>query len=128
MNSIEATLIATPGYRLPPKLPKNPNDPIMKVDPEEVARQLTLIDFDLFSKIQPYECHGQAWLKKDRDKRAPGIVAMTEHFNYISGWVATTILTTEDFVKRTRVIDKFLTMAKVSFIFFRKQTLDLPFK
>jgi hypothetical protein len=112
LNAKETTLIATPRYRLPPKLPKNPNDPIMKMDPEEVARQLTLIDFDLFSKIQPYECYGLAWMKKDRDKRAPGIVAMAEHFNYISGWVATTIVTTEDFVKRTRVIDKFLMMAK----------------
>jgi len=50
---------------------------------EEVARQLTLIEYDLFKAIKPWECLGQAWTKKDKEIKAPNIIAMIKRFNYV---------------------------------------------
>ncbi len=36
---------------------------LMEFDPTELARQITLIEFDLFSKIKPRELVGLSWMK-----------------------------------------------------------------
>jgi hypothetical protein len=95
-----------------PKLPKNVEDPLTELDEEEIARQLTLYEWNLWSSIQPYECYGLAWTKKDKEKKAPNILSMIAQFNYISSWVATTLCTTEDPRKRLALLKKFLLVAK----------------
>jgi son of sevenless-like protein len=55
----------------------------MAFHPEEMARQLTLIEHDLFKSIKPAECVGQAWNKKDREKRAPNVLRMIQRFNQV---------------------------------------------
>ena len=37
---------------------------------EEIARQLTLIEWDMWSSIKPYEFLNLAWTKKDKASRA----------------------------------------------------------
>lgn len=54
-----------------PFLPKEPNFSIWDVHPEEIARQLTLIEWKMWKEIQPWECLGLAWTKKDKEVRAP---------------------------------------------------------
>jgi hypothetical protein len=54
------------------------------IHPEEVAKQLTLIDFYLFTAIKPTECLSQAWVKGDKEKRAPNILAMIHRVSYVS--------------------------------------------
>ena len=34
---------------------------ILEIDPLEVARQLTLMEFELFAKVKAYECLDQIW-------------------------------------------------------------------
>ena len=54
------------------------------VDPVELARQLSLIEHELFQAIKPWECLGQAWTKKaTRDQKAPHIMAMIQRFNQV---------------------------------------------
>jgi son of sevenless-like protein len=62
----------------PPKsiTPKKNNFEFMDLDPIEVARQLTLIDSELFRAIKPYECMGQPWNKPNAAKDAPNITKM----------------------------------------------------
>mmetsp|Transcript_53804 Transcript_53804/g.123789 ORF Transcript_53804/g.123789 Transcript_53804/m.123789 type:complete len:396 (-) Transcript_53804:119-1306(-) len=62
------------------------------VPPVEWARQLTLIDFELFQKIGASELLGQAWAKADKEQRARNVLTMIHHFNNISAWVAGTVL------------------------------------
>jgi hypothetical protein len=35
----------------------------------QIARQLTLIEWDLWKKIMPWECLNQAWAKAGRDEK-----------------------------------------------------------
>jgi len=71
-----------------------------------VAVQISLMDFRLFKSIQKRECLGQAWKKKDRDKKAPNVLAMIEQFNKVSKWVQVLILTATSLRDRTKVIKK----------------------
>lgn len=95
-----------------PFLPKEGQDtPLMDMHPEEIARQLTLIEWNIWEKIQPWECLGLAWMKKDKARRSPHVLALIERFNYVSGWVATTICAQEQVKKRSKYIQKIIDVA-----------------
>lgn len=68
-----------------PILPKNLTaaPTLLDFHPEEIARQLTLIESQLYRAIKPWECLGQAWAKKDKERRAPRVMAMINRFNQV---------------------------------------------
>lgn len=81
-------------------------------EPMEVARQLTLIEYDLYKGIEAKECLNQAWSKTDKEERAPHIVAMIKRFNLVSAWVATEIIKSEKLSERMIKVKKFLYIAR----------------
>ena len=95
-----------------PHLPKDPgNTPLIKIHAEEIARQLTLLEWSIWKEIRAWECLGLAWTKKDKEVRAPHICEAQNRFNRISLWVATTILQTEKLQDRAKVLAKFIEIA-----------------
>eukprot|EP01134_Creolimax_fragrantissima_P003726 CFRG3726T1 len=82
---------------------------ILNISPIEIARQLTLIDFELFSKIQSHELVGQVWNK--RRSKASNVCACIDRFNLVSQWVTTTIINTLNIQERTRVLCVFVEVA-----------------
>jgi hypothetical protein len=95
-----------------PHLPKDPgNTPLIKIHAEELARQLTLLEWSLWREIRAWECLGLAWTKKDKEVRAPHICETQNRFNRISGWVTTSILLTEKLADRAKVLSKFIEIA-----------------
>jgi len=58
----------------------------------EVARQMTLIEFQLFSLIKRAEFLNSNWTKKDNEKLAPNLLAMISHGNHITSLITTEIL------------------------------------
>ena len=99
----------------PPKpiLPKTMPDTfnILDFNAEEIARQLTLIESDLYRAIKPWEFLNQAWAKKDKEKRAPRVIAMINRFNQVSNWVASTVLRTETLRTRIQVLKHLIEIA-----------------
>ncbi len=77
----------------------------------EVARQLTLIDFEVFAKIEPKECLNQSWNKEYRVTKAPNINEMIQSFNKLSNWVGTEIVQVVDLEKRVQVMEKMIELA-----------------
>ncbi|KAI9199222.1 ras guanine nucleotide exchange factor domain-containing protein [Polychytrium aggregatum] len=65
-------------------------------DPLEVARQITLIEFELFSAIKPREFLDLAWMKDDKEKLAPNIMKMARWSNHVVRWLITEIVTIKD--------------------------------
>jgi len=99
-----------------PKLPRDPSAPWWDregIDPEEVARQLTLYEWDIYEKIKPWELLHNAWMKGNKEERAPNVHAFITRFNYISNWIATTICTIEDRSKRVKAVKRALDVAEV---------------
>lgn len=79
--------------------------------PNEIAIELTLMDFYLFQNIKPRELISTAWKKKDKWLRAPHIMRMIGQFNSVSKWVQWTILTGKDIKIRSHYIKQFIDIA-----------------
>lgn len=82
---------------------------------QEIAKQLTLIEWSMWEKIQPWEFLDVAWTKKDKEKRSPNILSMIERFNEVSVWVTTTICLLEQPRERAKAIKKFIKIGMVRF-------------
>jgi len=54
---------------------------LMDIHPIELARQLTIIEYDLWAKIKPWEYLGKNWSRDDKEEKAPHIVSMIKRFN-----------------------------------------------
>lgn len=77
----------------------------------EIARQLTLICQQIFSKIEVTELLGLAWMKPDKEKRAPHVLGLIRHSNNISLWVSITILGENTVKKKATAFEKFVDIA-----------------
>jgi len=113
----------------PPILPITFSGPdgslgLLDIDPLELARQLTLIEYELYDQIQPKECLDQCWNKEDKEKRAPHVVKLIEQFNKSSRWVVWCVVTRIDITSRAKVIEHFIRISQVS-IFWIFDFLDL---
>ncbi|KAJ3443842.1 ras guanine nucleotide exchange factor i-related [Anaeramoeba flamelloides] len=97
-----------------PITPKNIFSPKLElehVDEEEIARQITLIDFKLFSQINSCEFLKLAWRNEKYKHRAPNLIALNKRFNDLTEWVVTTILQCDKLRKRTKVLIRFIKIA-----------------
>jgi hypothetical protein len=56
----------------------------MDIDPMEMARQLTLIDFVSYRGIRAKECLDQAWEKSDKMTRSPNVSRMIRNMNNVN--------------------------------------------
>jgi hypothetical protein len=100
---------------LPPvKFPDTPSAvlSVFDFDPEEIARQMTIIDFSLFARIKPSELLNQAWQKPKYKDRAQNLLRLVERMNNLTLWVATTILSQRDVQERARRITDFVFVAE----------------
>jgi hypothetical protein len=77
----------------------------------DIAVQLTLHEFSLYSAIKPYEFLGLAWTKKDGKKRAPNILAAIGGFNKMVEWLRTEILMEDNLKDRVSRLSKILDIA-----------------
>mmetsp|Transcript_32085 Transcript_32085/g.89814 ORF Transcript_32085/g.89814 Transcript_32085/m.89814 type:complete len:616 (+) Transcript_32085:50-1897(+) len=88
--------------------PKKTNFSLLDIDAKELARQITLVCSRLYNSIQPWECLGQSWNKKDKEKRAPNITGLTRRFNNMSRWISTQIVSEMNLRRRAQVLDFFI--------------------
>jgi hypothetical protein len=99
----------------PPPAPilskKNPRE-VEEIDTVELARQVTLMMFTTFQRVEPWELLNGAFGKKDKATRAPNVVALTDQFNDFSSWVVYNVVTQMDLKKRAALVRKFIAMAE----------------
>eukprot|EP01102_Stenamoeba_stenopodia_P007490 TRINITY_DN2096_c0_g3_i1.p1 TRINITY_DN2096_c0_g3~~TRINITY_DN2096_c0_g3_i1.p1 ORF type:complete len:776 (+),score=181.92 TRINITY_DN2096_c0_g3_i1:1533-3860(+) len=80
--------------------------------PEELAQQLTLIHYDLVSKIRPKEFIRQAWNKAGSEVNAPNLLACIKRLNWGSRWYSTMILKGERAEQRAGLLTTFIKIAE----------------
>lgn len=80
----------------------------LRITPEELAGQITLLDLPSFIAIQPDELSSCAWTKKDKYIVAPNVVGFTRRFNHTSFWTITEILTGPSPKKRAEIMAHFI--------------------
>ena len=79
----------------------------------DISEQLTLVDSELFLKIQLSEILYMSIEKGE--EYSPNLAAFTEHFNNISYWVRSRILEQNSPKQRENYFEKFLKILKVNF-------------
>ncbi|KAL4251892.1 hypothetical protein ABKN59_002688 [Abortiporus biennis] len=107
------TTNTTAGPSPPSIVPKVSNSKKLKlldIDPLEAARQLTIMESNLYKKIRPIEC-----LQRSRESK-PGkvsdnITLVIQLSNRIANWVAESVLSREDSRKRAAIVKHFISIA-----------------
>ncbi|XP_051758813.1 rap guanine nucleotide exchange factor 1 isoform X3 [Ctenopharyngodon idella] len=76
----------------------------------EIADQLTLLDAELFYKIEIPEV--LLWAKEQNEEKSPNLTQFTEHFNNMSYWVRSLIIQQEKAQDREKLLLKFIKIMK----------------
>ncbi|KAG1474204.1 hypothetical protein G6F56_000494 [Rhizopus delemar] len=84
---------------------------LLDLDPHELARQMTLLDFRLYNCIKAAECLDKNWGKPDAHI-ATNVKALIEHANQVTAWVTDSILSHEEIKKRATVLKHWISVAE----------------
>lgn len=87
-------------------------DYITDVDPLEIARQITLLEADIFRRIRSREFLKVAWTKKNKKELAPNLTKFLRLSSRISNWVVTEILKLKTSEEMSDIMIKFIKVGK----------------
>ncbi|KAF9347941.1 hypothetical protein BGX26_000589 [Mortierella sp. AD094] len=82
----------------------------MEVKDVTIAEQLTCVEYNIFKKLKPRDMLRQVWKTK---RGSAAFQACITHFNYISSWVGTMILLPSKTKHRAKMMEKFISIAKI---------------
>lgn len=77
-----------------------------------IAQQLTLMHLHPFHDVGLLEFLGCRWQKADKSNLAPNLTKVSNDFNKLSLWVATTIVTAEQPKRQSQLYKKFIRLAQ----------------
>ncbi|CCM04907.1 uncharacterized protein FIBRA_07104 [Fibroporia radiculosa] len=96
----------------PPVLPRSCKKlKLLDIEPVEIARQLTLMEFAMYKKIRPMECLLRSKETKP-GRNSDNFSSIIQLSNKIAHWVAETVLEKEDPRERANIIKHFISTAE----------------
>ncbi|KAG0052376.1 hypothetical protein BGZ83_002670 [Gryganskiella cystojenkinii] len=86
----------------------------LELDPLEFARQLTIMEANVYNKIRPVECLAKAWMSEDPElaAKAVNIKKMIETSNLYANWINELVLSEKELKKRVLVIRHLVSIAE----------------
>lgn len=94
------------------KIPLCPSNLIFIYSDEEIAKQLTIVDFNIYRAIQPAELLNQAWSKAKYKYRAKNVLALVNRSTCLARWVASVITWQSTLRGRVRAYTKMIQIAE----------------
>ena len=94
------------------------SDLFMELPAQQIAEQITLIDFEIFKNIEATELLNQAWNKPSLKHKSKNVLSMINRSTRLSHWVALMILSQDDVTVRAKMFEKMIDIGKVIFIIF----------
>merc|ERR1719242_2935458 len=85
---------------------------LTKSTAEELADQLTLLDYRLFSSIEPREGVHQRWKDVDNKRMAPNILSLIQQFNNFTIFIQIQILKESSLKKRALALKRIIKMGE----------------
>eukprot|EP01114_Cavostelium_apophysatum_P012605 TRINITY_DN2861_c0_g1_i4.p1 TRINITY_DN2861_c0_g1~~TRINITY_DN2861_c0_g1_i4.p1 ORF type:complete len:521 (+),score=136.05 TRINITY_DN2861_c0_g1_i4:171-1733(+) len=98
--------------RAPPAPIVPANVSIETLEPIEIARQLTLIEHDMFRTCAPKELLNLSWQSKEKETLSPNVLKMIRRFNDVSSWVTCCVVSEPNLKKRQAIMKKFIRTAE----------------
>jgi len=104
--------IAFPKIKKLPKGIKSFRDVSLNdIHPVEMARQLCLIDQELYQAIKPSELLHLNWTREKKAELSPNVIRMIHQFNTLGQWVITQIVTTTKPRRRLKYLERMIATA-----------------
>lgn len=87
----------------------------MDLDPMELARQLTILETNIYNRIRPVECLGKAWTSSDPvvAAKAVNIKKIIETSNSYANWINEIVLSEPEIKKRAAILKHLVAVAEV---------------
>ncbi|KAF9330033.1 hypothetical protein BG006_006966 [Podila minutissima] len=86
----------------------------MDLDPLELARQLTILETNIYNQVRPVECLGKAWTSSDPvvAAKAVNIKKIIETSNSYANWINEIVLSEPDIKKRAAILKHLVAVAE----------------
>jgi hypothetical protein len=88
------------------------SDLFLELPAQQIAEQLSLIDFEIYKGIEVIELLNQSWNKNSLKHRAPNVIQMINRSTRMSHWVALMILSQDDLTIRAKMVEKIIDIAQ----------------
>ncbi|XP_006454234.1 hypothetical protein AGABI2DRAFT_214033 [Agaricus bisporus var. bisporus H97] len=83
---------------------------LLKIEPSDIAEQLTMTLYESYKKIQPYECI--VYVASSKGGNATNLREFCAYHDKLIGWVQKTVLTADFMRKRAEIIDYWIKVAE----------------
>jgi len=113
-DEVEESLADFPAPILPQKknVISSTDYQLFDFDPLEMARQITLTDFEMIKNIPAIEFFDKNWTRRDKETLSPKLCATIKRFNDFGKWIATEIVSIENLKERAAMLSRWIEIAE----------------